>query len=654
MITRRTFLKLGIGGGSGIALMNVSKLVPGGIQTLDMIDEHTIHRDLPEQLCLSVCSSCSTTCKILLRNVGGNIVGVRPFKDKPCARAYTTPQELYHPDRVKVPLKRSGGRGGGMWNQIDKNGAIAELANILRTSGAKTVFILREDSALSFGLLKAVGAAAGSPYIFTYDVPLEHGPDDALEQLTGWSSWKTDLLNADGVVSFGWNWLQNFTDLAGAQKAFSKFREKDSTMIYIGPRLNVTAMKSRKWIACKPGFESLVALAVSSVILRDGKYDKLACDKSEGFTDFAAKLQNFDLQWCEKISGVSPKQVKKLADLLADARPICICDRGRLVDQQSVVMLNALLGNIGRAGGFVQLPDVTLPFKKEPKKGLFASDVPDILNKKEIETVIFVGVNPLFTGPDPLKWRASLSNAKNVVSITSLMNETTGYADLVIPLALPAERKDIYFEIQDNNEIKTLVVEPAVKPQPEILSPAEITFEISNKLDAEDFPWKKLEDVVGSLVVRNPDKLALRFSSEWKSPEFSNGEFHLLLELPGTFSHLEGAHLPYLLTTVGPHLRKWWSTWVEMNPSTAERLELHNNDTVLVENISGSIQAKVRIFEGISPDAVCIPLGMGHSIGHFAQKEGGNPSELIGYIKDEKCGVSQWNLQKVNLRKVAV
>ncbi|MDA2933092.1 hypothetical protein MYX82_01980 [Acidobacteria bacterium AH-259-D05] len=88
-----------------------------------------------------------------------------------------------------------------------------------------------------------------------------------------------------------------------------------------------------------------------------------------------------------------------------------------------------------------------------------------------------------------------------------------------------------------------------------------------------------------------------------------------------------------------------------MNPKTAQQLGLRDRDLVVVESEIGAIPARVKLFAGVSPDSVCLPLGLGHRIGTFAQMEGGNPIELLRFRHDSATGVPLWNLEKVGLRK---
>ncbi len=89
---------------------------------------------------------------------------------------------------------------------------------------------------------------------------------------------------------------------------------------------------------------------------------------------------------------------------------------------------------------------------------------------------------------------------------------------------------------------------------------------------------------------------------------------------------------PYVLVTQGliTHPRPWpgivptlqesyglqanmkWRTWVEISPRAARALGVQSGDRVWVESPHGRVQAVVRLYEGLWPNAVYLPPGMGH------------------------------------------
>jgi anaerobic selenocysteine-containing dehydrogenase len=310
-------------------------------------------------------------------------------------------------------------------------------------------------------------------------------------------------------------------------------------------------MRSREWVACRPGTEAAVALGLA------GKADAA---------------------WVEKTSGVPARRLKELAK----HRALGLVWRGRSEDQRAVATYNA--GWIGKEGGIVAQPRVSLTT-------VAAESVPEAVESGKVETVVLAGVNPAFDSPSPGRWRRALAKARHVVALSMWDDETTRLAGIVLPLSRSAE------------------LAAALG---------------GGKVEAE---------APGAIEIRMPE-------AAWKPPAQTEGEFHLLMETPLALARGHGWQHPYLITNVGAHLREWWTTWVEVNPKAAAKKGIRDRDLVRLRG-AGEIVARAKLFEGIPPDAVCVPLGMGHAFGTFGQKEGGNPAELV----------ENWEPRKVRLEK---
>ncbi|MBI4469998.1 MAG: molybdopterin-dependent oxidoreductase [Acidobacteria bacterium] len=650
-LTRRTLIKLGVTGGATVALAQALKQVPGAIPAVDGLMEQPFDRDLSDEWMPSVCAACPAACPVALRRVSNHIVGVRPFPSKPCQKAYIVPQELVHPDRVRESLRRDGQRGADHWRPVSRTAALEELSRIAGDDPSKTALVLREEIGLSFSLLTGLFGALGSPYLYTHEWIPGQWMVDAMEQATGWSAWGLDLARARGVISFGWDWLQSF-DPRQAQEAFARLRVTDAPIWYVGPRWNLTAMKATKWLVCRPGFEPAVALALLHVIVSENLYPK-ECESLEGFSKLIEQVRVLSPADLEKKTGINHAQLQPLARRIATLRPLCVAPRRRLEDQAVIVALNGLLGNIGTPGGLAALGRSSLPPAPPAAPRLNVEELPKQIAEGRVETVILAGANPVFTSPAPSRWKEGLKQAKQVVCLSSFKNETTAFADLILPLPLWAERRDVYPYARDGRMI-THVVEPALEPAPAMFDVSSLVFELAHGMgvEKERFPWQNLEEAAKALELRAPTEAKFNFPDiGWSEPPFSEGAFHLLLEAPLALRHGEGAHLPYLLTTVGPHLRTWWTTWVEINPETAHRLGVKDREEIILENASGSIRAIARYFPGVPADAVCLPLGMGHATGTFAQNAGGNPAEIVAYRKNDGANVMLWDFEKVNIRR---
>ncbi len=406
-----------------------------------------------------------------------------------------------------------------------------------------------------------------------------------------------------------------------------------------------------------------MALALAHCILKEDLYDRASCNGAAGFQEFAAALGAFDLPGAVQKIGAPAGRIQELARLLASRRFVCIGPRRRFEDQWAIAILNALLGNINKPGGWVPVPEVGLQVSNgETRQN--AEILPDLIlrnsgsaQESRIETIVLIGANPAFVSPSPGRWRRAFETVSNVACVSAFMDETAALGSLVLPLALPAESFETYLQRQAaDGAMKARRVEPAGVPPADVISPEDLVFELARRLDLNGesgFPWRDSGEAAASLRPRVPETKTFGFRSlVWTPPVFSGDGYHLLFETPGTLPRMEGGHLPYLLTTVGPHLREWWTTWVEVNPETMKQLGLRDRDFVMLESQAGTIRARVKLFAGVPPGALGVPLGAGHNSGTFAQIEGGNPAELISFRVDELTGVPLWDFQKVRIRKV--
>ncbi len=72
----------------------------------------------------SVCRSCHGGCGVLMHVKDDVLVKVEGDPDNPfnqgrlCPLGNATQEMVYHPDRLKYPMRRKGPRGAGTWERI--------------------------------------------------------------------------------------------------------------------------------------------------------------------------------------------------------------------------------------------------------------------------------------------------------------------------------------------------------------------------------------------------------------------------------------------------------------------------------------------------------------------------------------------------------
>jgi anaerobic selenocysteine-containing dehydrogenase len=108
-----------------------------------------------------------------------------------------------------------------------------------------------------------------------------------------------------------------------------------------------------------------------------------------------------------------------------------------------------------------------------------------------------------------------------------------------------------------------------------------------------------------------------------------------------------GANLPWLQGSPDTNSSIMWQTWVALNPATAQKLNLKQDDVVKVTSPNGSLEAPVYLYPGVRPDTVAIPLGQGHSdFGRYASNRGANVIQLLGAQTGDSPG---WSAVRVKV-----
>jgi Fe-S-cluster-containing dehydrogenase component/anaerobic selenocysteine-containing dehydrogenase len=112
------------------------------------------------------------------------------------------------------------------------------------------------------------------------------------------------------------------------------------------------------------------------------------------------------------------------------------------------------------------------------------------------------------------------------------------------------------------------------------------------------------------------------------------------------------ANQPWAQEVPDPMTGHVWDSWVEINPETAEKLGLSDNDLVEVVTSAGKIQLGVEIHPKVVAGAIAIAFGQGRtSGGRYENGVGQNVVALMGAVKDAS-GALAWTQQKASVTKV--
>lgn len=525
----------------------------------------------------TVCAQCMGSCGILVRVIDGWAVNITGNPLHPVNRGTLCPkgiaglQGLYDPDRIRTPLKRSGRRGEGRWQVISWNEALSSVTESLkklRQNGEphRLAVLGGRYRGLMRSLWERFLEAFGSPNYVDNQFQWEGPSIEGLYLTQGiYSPPAYDFENARYILSFSSDLLESYWSPVQALSAYGQFRrgkpDQRGKLVQIEPRLSVTAIKADEWIPIQPGTEGILALGIAHMIMREGLYNKEFITHHtfgfENWTDAEGKehlgfkefvLSEYEPNLVAKRTGVAIDTIIRLAREFASNQPsLAIGYRDRPFYQMAVSVLNGLVGNIDTSGGILiprNIPYQPLPpFKKDAlsKKGysmgrmdegkvpmaihhpyLFAKNV--ISGKPYKPEVLFLYyTNPLFSNPNPDPFAKAFAEIPMIVSFSPYLDDSTQYADLVLPDHTPLERwQDDPVSL--NNGFPVLGIrQPAIEPLYQTKATGDVLIAIAKSLGGElqrAFPWNDFKEVMidglkGVFDAKRGDTFGLPFDEGW-------------------------------------------------------------------------------------------------------------------------------------------
>src|ERR1700691_538103 len=300
----------------------------------------------------SVCTLCSAGCGLLVRVMQGEAEVVRhgqqglikmglakklegnpqhPINQgKLCARGQAGLQVLYHPDRITHPIKRSGARGSGEFQQITWNDALKELsAHLAALHASKSTnalaFLARPLRGQRDALIERFLKAYGAPPAIWYQ-PFDEAVLRQANLLSfGHAALPTfDLARADYVISFGADFLGNWNSSVAQSIGYGEMRQgrpgRRAKFVQVESRMSQTGANTDEWIPCRPGMEGALALGIAHVILGEKLAPQDAGSRAGALiAGWSAGLPDFAPEAVEKQTGVSAAVIKRLAHELTQS-----------------------------------------------------------------------------------------------------------------------------------------------------------------------------------------------------------------------------------------------------------------------------------------------------------------------------------------------
>jgi anaerobic selenocysteine-containing dehydrogenase len=375
----------------------------------------------------STCQGCTQWCAVQIFVQDGRAVRVRGNPASKtnhgycCPRGHLIPQQVYDPDRVKGPMKRTNPLKGRnvdprfvpiSWDEALDTVAEKMMALRRANEGHKFMYMRGRYSSTSTELLYGtLPKIYGTGNYFSHSAICAEAEKMGPGLTQGFFAYRDyDLPKTNCLVLWGADPLASNRMVPNTIHNFHEIVAR-GTVIAVDPRLSNVAAKAHEWLPVKPGTDGALAGAIAHVLLTEGLWNReFVGDFKAGKNLFVAgkavdeaafaeketygliKWWNLELKdrtpdWAEKETLIPAAQIVRVARAMGKAAPktivwmgpgVAMTPRGTYA-AMAVYALNGLLGSIDVEGGVWQSSSV--PLAKFPAMDKYVDDVAKTASK---------------------------------------------------------------------------------------------------------------------------------------------------------------------------------------------------------------------------------------------------------------------------------
>lgn len=670
---------------------------------------------------VTTCGYCGVGCRLEVHAVNDTVASIAPANGPAnlghtCLKGRFAHRFTRSPDRLRTPLiRRDGELRPASWDEAlaligSRLGAIKAESGPDAIAGLASSRATNEDC---FAMSRLMRAAIGTNNIDNCSRVCHSPTSFAMRRtmgLSGATGEFEDIDHADAAILIGVNPTAAHP-VVGARIKQAALR--GCKLVTIDPRRIELADYGALHLAPRPGTNAAVALGLAHVLERDGYVDEdFVADRTEGFGLLSELLGQYSPTVVEEISGVPAADLEAAARIYGDAGEACLLWGLGVTEHkygseavQLICNLAMMTGKVGRRGSALlplrgqnnvqgssdmgALPDsytayrsvedesVAQAFERQwgvslsRRVGLNIPQMFDAAVAGKLRAMYIFGEDIAQTDPDTTHVEAALKALDFVVCQEIFLNETTRYADVVLPASSFLEKTGTF----TNAERRIQLVEPTIPPPGEARTDLEIIQAVSAEL-GHDMGYSSADEVMDEIAALTPHFSGVSHARlgerglQW--PVASDGTDSPILyvdsfERPGGRGHF--AALPYkppgdaadeefsLILVTGRILQHYNagtmtrrtanaelvdSDRLEIHPRDAEPLWIEDGDVVSVRSRVGRIELRAELTERIEPGHVFTTF-------HFPETR---TNLLVGQSADINTSCPEYKVVAVDVRPI--
>jgi anaerobic dimethyl sulfoxide reductase subunit A len=511
-----------------------------------------------ESVVTSTCGhNCGGRCVVNAHVAGGRIVKIstdprRWDAELPplhaCARGVGQIERVYHPDRLKFPLKRSGPRGSGRFQRVTWDEALDEVAAELQRVRTRHGNAAILDASRSGSLSMLHGRAAAQRFLYMFggctelwsnmsaeaEVFAVHMTYGANADYKRAGREPTDFVNSKLI--WMWGWSPGDGTFGTGTYEYLKWAKKHGTRIVaIDPRRTRSSVAlADEHVFIQPSTDAAALIAMAQVIVSEGLHDQAYCDRHVlGFDEaqlpagapagssYRAYLLGLvdgtrkTCEWAADITGIPAATLRRLAIEFATTKPAalqCGYAPGRTAYgeqfHRAAYALCAITGNVGIPGGSSGVSNGAtgrcgikmLPTGDNPIAARVASPLlADLLARgksggypADIKLIYSAGGDLFNQCPNVNKIMGALEGVEYLVAQDHFLTPTAHCADIVLPATTFWERRDVHTPWAGAGHY-AIFMQQAIEPMYECRHDIEIFAELARRVGIEAYNTKSEE-----------------------------------------------------------------------------------------------------------------------------------------------------------------
>jgi formate dehydrogenase major subunit len=668
----------------------------------------------------TTCGYCGVGCRLEAHATQGRIASISPALDGPaneghtCLKGRFAHQFTRSRDRLTSPLIREGGGFRvASWEEALQR-IVSELTRIKSQHGPDAIAGLASSRATNedcYAMARLMRAAIGTNNIDNCSRVCHSPTSFALRRsfgLSGATGSFTDIDDAEVAVLLGVNPTQGHP-VVGARIKQAALR--GCKLITIDPRRIELADYGALHLSPRPGTNAAVVLGLSHVVRRDGLIDKgFIAARTEGYDALEELLELYDPAAVETITGIPAADLEQAAHIYGEAQSGSLLWGLGVTEHkygsevvQLLCNLAMMTGKVGKPGSALlplrgqnnvqgssdmgALPDTYTAYrpvsdeqvassfeqawgvKLSRQKGYTIPQMFDAAIAGNLKAMYIFGEDVAQTDPDTAHVTAALDSLEFVVCQEIFENETTKYADVVLPASSFLEKSGTF----TNAERRFQAVEAAIDPPGGARTDIDIIMTVSRMLGHEmgwQTPWDALDEIARltpAYAGVNQQRLGRR-GLQWpvradgtdsptlydttfdrpggrgqfaalpyKAPgDAPDGEFPLVLVTGRVLQHYNAGTMTRRTHNIALVDRDW----LEIHPVDAERLWISDGDKVSVRSRVGQTELHARVTERIEPGHVFTSF-------HFPEAR---TNLLVGQSADVNTSCPEYKVVAVDVR----